>query len=179
MIGQVNTSLWIIVQRGQEFGQELSAYFDESGQGDAHNNNPMFIEQFSDGEYLVVYTDPPQDTRMQIFGLCDVNCPPQNPDTGPIIISQEVREFPRAVSITKNDEILIYTERLTNSTVPEGYLYRVDKMGNTKFRIRLEGTPGDVIESQDGTILVLSNPLFNGLIPKTRLTKLSADGTIF
>jgi hypothetical protein len=174
LIGQANNRIYFIFIEPSNDELEYAEFIDNSGmRGNNPNTNSMFLEQFNDKSFVAVYTDPPQDTRIR-FVSGDYSASGE-----PIIISDLENEYPRAVYITENEDILIYTVYLANASVPSGFLYRVTREGKRIFRIRLEGSPGDVIEAKDGTILALSNPLFNGLIPKTRLTKLSADGRVY
>lgn len=172
LVGQQDNE-FLATRINLDSGTEFARPFDDSGIGGTFPNiNPMFIQPFGDGEYLMVYTHPPNDVLLNFLSedLFSKQA---------IKINSRNNEYPRAVYITSNQEILVYTEFLEQSDLPAGYLYRLDRQGKRKFRIRIDGTPGDVIEAKDGTILVLSNPLFNGVIPKMRLTKYSADGNLF
>lgn len=89
------------------------------------------------------------------------------------------KEYIRAASITANQDLLLYTEKLTEeSDLTDGFLYRISEK-EIKFKIPIKGIPGDVTEMEDGSILVLSNPIFNGMLTKTTLTRLSPDGKYF
>ena len=173
LIGQANDNIYFIYTDPVNPNIEWGEYLDNAGNSGQPNTNPMYIEQFDDGTFITVFTDPPQNTK-----VCFVSADYKR-SSEPIVITDLPDEYPRAFYVTQNEDVLIYTEYLAKTTVPAGYLYRINRQGERVFRIQIEGTPGDVIESADGSILVLSNPLFNGLIPKTRLTKLTADGRLY
>jgi hypothetical protein len=171
-IGQYDNLIQLFVFNLNAPENESILPIDDSGvRPGTPNNNDFFIEAFSDGSYVATYPNPPSEVRY-VFITSDLTI-------GSPLIFTRANEYPRALEVTANDHFLIYTENLSPDNFKEGFLYKFDKAGNRKFKLRFEGTPGDVIESQDGSYLVLSNPLFNGLIPKARLTKLSKDGKTY
>ena len=176
-----NGNLVLIGQRYEEIvtyripldnmSAEQSFFVDSDGVLGSYNNNMHYITATAESGFVVVYTDP--TSRVLVNHLDDTfqslvkfELAPENQD-----------EYPRAVAQAENGDILIYTVHLAQEgTISRGYLYRVTREGKRIFLLRVDGTPGDVAECSDGTLLVLSNPIYNGLLPKATLSKISAYG---
>ena len=148
------------------------------------NTDEQFIEQLDDGSYILVYTQPLLgiifERRDQNFGLMN----------GPVSLRLEglypagTIRATRAVSLTQNGDILVYVlvipgnEGLDDEEPLYGELFRLAPSGISLFERRIEGIPGDVIETMDGSIVAVSNPTFNGSLQKVQITKLSASGKL-
>lgn len=173
LIGQLNKQIAIFRIPLDNMEQESVYLIDDDGIfGSAFNNNMMFINALAEGGYVATYTNPVNevilnhlDNNLQSISRTDITGPGND-------------EYPRAVTRMSNGDFLVYNEFVdTDEQTSRGYLYRVTSEGDQVFRRLFEGTPGDVAESSDGDILVLSNPVLNGTLPKARLTKLSENGT--
>ncbi len=60
----------------------------------------------------------------------------------------------------------------------ESVLFKINGQGQELWRHYFQGTANDVLESQDGGIVVLINKTFNSVTTKATILKLSANGQI-
>ena len=171
----------IVTSRFAESTKNSTLIAGEAVQG--QNTDEQWIEQLPDGSYILVYTQPllgiVYERRDQNFALIN----------GPVDLRGE-NSYPnatiratRAVSITQNGDILIYVLVIPGNEGAEieslyGELFRISPFGITVFEQRIDGIPGDVIETQDGSIVAVSNPSYNGSLQKIQITKLDANGRL-
>lgn len=171
VFGQRNSSLVIFVVEKASDYSELGYYnIDGLGQPCFYAND-LFILNLSSNEIGVIYSDAPDKVQ-----YVKIN---NSQKSTPINISLELDEYARAAIRAENGDIIVYTELVSTSKVPKGYLYRLTSSGTRKFRVEIDGIPGDVKETSDGSLLVLHNPIYNSQLPKMTLTKLSADGNLY
>ncbi|MEQ8239855.1 MAG: hypothetical protein RIA69_11620 [Cyclobacteriaceae bacterium] len=155
--------------------RELSRrYISEDGVFRHPNTNEHFVKTLSGGEMLYVYTNPSQNLIIgKIVGSGQAD---RIIEFGSAEDFRETIRAPRAVYETTNGDLLVYEIIIPNVGVPFGYLHRVEQDGDYVFSIRMEGAPGDVIETRDGNILVATNNQYNGLTQRINLIKMSANG---
>ena len=141
------------------------------------NQNPMYVFHVEEGGYVLIYPRPNTEV---IFTYLTEDFQPRSTPVRIEVDGDNTLEYPRAAIRLSNGDFVLYNAHLVdNSYVVNGFLYRITLDGEIVFRMSIEGAPGDVIESQDGNLLVLSNPVYNGQLTKTTLTKMSIDGKLY
>lgn len=136
------------------------------------NTNEHFTRKLKSGEFLFVYTNPRDNLILAQHG--NVAFRIGNQEEFP-----ETNRAPRAIYEMMNGDILIYEIIIPANESPYGYLHRVKLDGTNVFSRRIDGSPGDVIETRDGNIIVAANNIYNGLNPRINLLKLDANGKLY
>ena len=159
----------------QDLGAETNAQFiDFDGVFEFSNTNEQFIKYTASGELLTVYTNPRENLILAKFGFR------QPFEIGNAAGLLSTNRAPRAVFETRNGEFLVYEVIIPfSSDSPHGYLHRIKTDGTHIFSQRIEGSPGDVIETKDGNIVVAANRIYNGLNQRIHLIKLDANGKLY
>lgn len=142
------------------------------------NRDENYIEILADGTFIIVYTQPITGIIMEhrdrdmslISGPFDISDPDgYQPST--------IRAT-RAVEITSDGDVLIYVLNIGGGVNERlsGELFKVSTDGVVAFRNGTEGVPGDVRELRDGSLVTVSNRVYNGSLQKIHITKMSANG---
>ncbi|MFY0627256.1 MAG: hypothetical protein JXR07_13230 [Reichenbachiella sp.] len=149
------------------------------GSGEVPNFNEHFILEQGNNNYAVLYSNP---ASRVLFNVVDENL---NPLYSPVEIpnpspTKDLIRVPRAFYQTINGDFLAYNIHIPDSQEPvEGYIQRITSSGEQIWAIQIEGTPGDVSETQEGDILVVANTIYNGQLHRINLIKLNAHGELF
>ncbi|MFY0607038.1 MAG: hypothetical protein JXR10_10000 [Cyclobacteriaceae bacterium] len=136
------------------------------------NTNEHFTRKLKSGEFLFVYTNPRDNLILAQYGGVAFRVGNQEEFPG-------TNRAPRAVYEMMNGDLLIYEIIIPANDSPFGYLHRVKINGTKVFSRRIDGNPGDVIETEDGKIIVAANNIYNGLNPRINLIKLDANGKLY
>lgn len=146
----------------------------------SQNRDENYIRRMSDGTFILVYTQPPLGIVME-HRASDMSL-----INGPHFIGEA--SYPnftiratRAVYITSDNQVLMYVLNIPGSADMNlsGELFKVTLSGETVFRKIIDGVPGDVIETRDGSIITASNAIYNGSLQKIHISKLNKDGELF
>ncbi len=159
---------------------ERATFINFSGQFPGNfNTNEHFVKTMDNENTLLVYTHPSsRSINAAILNPSGVEL--QNIEIGKgEDFNGEIRA-PRAVFEMANGDLLVYVLNIPDDASPVyGYLYRYTIKGELIFRKRIDGTPGDMIETKDGNIVVLSNSIYNGILQRIHLYKLNAYGELY
>ncbi len=147
--------------------------------GEVPNFNEHFILEQRDGNYAVLFFNPASNVIFQRRdkALNQVGSAVYMDNPSPIT---SLIRVPRAFYQTQNGDFLVYNQHIPDSQEPvEGYLHRISATGEHLWATKIEGTPGDVTETADGSILVVANTVYNGLLHRINLIKLNAHGELY
>lgn len=182
MIGQRNNRLWTYSVPTDDLNYQLEQISDIDINGTfGWNNNEHFIISREDGFHTLLYTDAPYQVK-----FVEINSSMNT--FRDVVIIDDYREdeppvgnYPRAFFRTQNGDYLALLIHIPQEeSVPNwSTLHRLNPDGIEIFQIRLDGFPGDVMETEDGDILVMTNTRFNNSLYKMTLRKLSADGKLY
>jgi len=89
--------------------------------------------------------------------------------------------FIREVIKLKDGGYAVLGEILKNRTDDQpgrGIIIRITEGGRFLWQYEFDGFGQDIMETEDEGLLILANPVFNRLSPKTTLIKLRKDGTL-
>lgn len=164
---------------------DISTLLDDRGTGSPINNNEHFPIQLADGRYAATYTNAPGEIKVSVLSGAFVRertfrvgpfekWEDPNTRTGP-------NRSPRAFIPLHNGDMLLLAV-YQPSTEPFAILtdlYRLSPDGEEVFHKRFEGTPGDIIETLDGHIILMTNSPYNEPFEKITIRKLSPNGEIF
>ncbi len=155
--------------------QEEIFRIDDDGVSFGMNSNTHFISYLEeDGGYAITYTDAPSKVIFRYLNSDfsydggEINLGNLDKLTGPV-------RSPRAMARAANGDFLVLTIEIGNNT--NSTLFRVNRAG-VVFQRPIDGVPGSVIEASDGGIVVTTNPIYNGQLPKIKLQKLDANGRL-
>ena len=163
---------------------EQTIIVDQRGTFQPINNNEHFPIQLTDGRYAVAYTNAPGEIKVNVFDellrserIFSVG--PFEKWEDPVARTGPTRS-PRAFIPLDNGDMLLLTvfqpSREPFDIVTD--LYRLTPTGNQVFHRRLQGTPGDIIQSQDGNIIIVTNSPYNVPFEKITIRKLSPNGKV-
>ncbi len=135
------------------------------------NRNPKYIRSDNIGGYIVVYTDPPNEIIVRTLSGDFI------PNNTPVDITDSSKnEYPREFIHAKNGDYLLLAEKLVAGDNTVSYIYRLDPQGKVIFKKRFSGSAGDIIETEDGSIMLMTNPIYNEQLNKITISKLDANG---
>lgn len=179
LIGQRNYSTVLYRFPMENMTYEAEEYEEIDYATNQINTNEHFIISHEDGGSTMLYTRSSSDVLFQRRGPnLNYKGPPVNLPN-PSQLKGLIR-VPRAFYQTMNGDFLVYNLHIPDSQEPiEGYLHRISNSGDPIWSIKIEGTPGDVIETNTGDILVASNTVYNGLLHRVNLIKLNANGELY
>ena len=181
-----NGDFWVFGQIGgaiflDHLNSELNQIINSSildGTGEAGNACPGDLARQGD-EFAAFYDDFP-DVKMRTF-TDDPNQPPRVDQFISIRDSNGLGEGNFIVDAvpTQDGGYLVLNELVRqNNFTGRGEVVKVNSQGTLQWTYEVDGLPTKILESSDGGVLLLYNPQFNQLAPKTTLIKLSSDGKL-
>ena len=160
---------------------EQSRFIRDDGVFESENTDEQYVRVLNDGNYFLVMTDPPRQVIAEVRNSSlDLVSGPVEIGMGDAFNDNDLIRAPRAVYKMSNGDLLIYIINIPSQDKPvEGYLHRVRPDGTEVFQLQIDGTPGDVIETSDGNLVVVANVIYNGLLQRVHILKLNANGELY
>jgi hypothetical protein len=176
---QDSGQLWLYRHDIQnDFEQVERKWINHSGEFGDWNHNEHFVKILNNRNILLVYTNPSTivygnilDSDFSLFSSFEFPLPESS---GSII------RVPRAVNEMSNGDLLLYNIIIpVQSNDPiSSQIQRVESSGQSIFNMNVPGSPGDIIELGDGTILFGANTVHNELLQRIHLYKVDEYGQL-